>query len=220
MKKQPSKEINLLKPAVVPWEAFEQEVYDFLNRSVHDGSLGLSPNTARVRPKPRYFSRDRGKDIVFDASIEVHPVADPTQLLLLWLFECKDYSHKVPVDDIEEFKAKKDQVHAHKGTIVTRIGFDTGAIEYATSNRIGLGTLRKEEYVTLKASASGGLFGEVVPAFTEYHDGEVGECDTLHHLLVKVLGDFGVLVLPVNLGERRLGSFEGFLAAERPERDS
>jgi len=58
----------------------------------------------------------------------------------VWVWECKNYGHKVPVDDAEEFHAKLEQVGADrtKGTMITPVGFDTGTVEYAKSKGIGL----------------------------------------------------------------------------------
>ncbi len=49
------------------------------------------------------------------------------------------------MDEVEEFHDKMRQVGAHKGTIVTRLGFQSSAITYAKSHRIGLMVLQKEK---------------------------------------------------------------------------
>lgn len=119
--------------------AYEIEVAYAVEAELAQGNLGLDPALATVRRKPSYFSRDRGKDIIFDVSIEVcrKGVSVP---YWVWVWECKNYGHKVPVDDAEEFHAKLEQVGADrtKGTMITPIGFDTGTIEYARSKGIGL----------------------------------------------------------------------------------
>lgn len=119
--------------------AYEIEVAAALEAQLIQGTLGLDPALATVRRKPSYFSSDRKKDIVFDISIEVcrKGVSVP---YLVWVWECKNYSHTVPVDDAEEFHAKLEQVGADrtKGTMITPIGIDKGTIEYARSKGIGL----------------------------------------------------------------------------------
>ena len=71
----------------------------------------------------------------------------------IWIIECKDYpDRRVGVDEVEEFSSKLGQVAAHKGTIVTRKGFQSGAISLATSYKIGLMTLSKSIAVSICAS--------------------------------------------------------------------
>ncbi len=119
--------------------SYELKVEGIVNRRIENGSFGINPKLAKVRHKPPYYSQDRKKDIVFDVSIEVfrRGVAIP---YWIWIWECKDYAHTVPVDDVEEFHAKLDQVGADrtKGTIITPIGFDPGSVEFARTHGIGL----------------------------------------------------------------------------------
>jgi hypothetical protein len=118
---------------------YEQYVLNLLQDELDRGTLGIDPNLTRVRHKPRYFSRDRGKDIIFDVSFEVFRknAAEPHWI---WIWECKNYSHTVPVDDVEEFHSKLSQIGADhtKGTMITPIGFDPGVVEFARSKGIGL----------------------------------------------------------------------------------
>lgn len=120
-------------------EDYEKEVADMVEDELRLGAFGLDPNLGRVIRKPSYFSRDRKRNISFDVSIEVcrKGMADP---YLIWIWECKNYSHSVPVDDVEEFHAKLGQVGADrtKGTMISPIGFDSGSLEFARSKGIGL----------------------------------------------------------------------------------
>lgn len=67
------------------------------------------------------------------------PARDP---LFLWICECKDYTHAVPVDDVEEFKAKLDQIAGKnvKGLFATTAGLQRSALAYARAH--GMGVLR------------------------------------------------------------------------------
>jgi len=58
----------------------------------------------------------------------------------LVLIECKNYGHPVPVDDVEEFFAKVQQVAAAnaKATIASTASFQSGAREFAKSKGMGL----------------------------------------------------------------------------------
>lgn len=127
-------------------KTYEQDVLNMLQDELSRGNLGIDPNLTRVRHKPNYFSRDRGKDIIFDVSFEVFrkTAAEPH---LIWIWECKNYSHTVPVDDVEEFHAKLSQIGADrtKGTMITPVGFDPGAVEFARSKGIGLCRLIPQE---------------------------------------------------------------------------
>jgi predicted helicase len=76
---------------------------------------------------------------------------------VLVLVECKNYKSKVPVDDVEEFHSKLDDIDAQKGILITTIGFQSGAVKAAKCSRIALALLSKEpqpgeiRYVMAKA---------------------------------------------------------------------
>ena len=118
---------------------YEKEVADMVESELKRGTLGIDPNLGRVIRKPSYFSRDRRRNIIFDVSIEVYRKGMDNPYWI-WIWECKNYSHSVPVDDVEEFHAKLSQVGADrtKGTMITPIGFDSGSLEFARSKGIGL----------------------------------------------------------------------------------
>lgn len=119
--------------------AYELEVAKAIEEKLADGSLGLDPAQAKVRHKPAYFSRDRQKDISFDVAVELYRNGS-SEFYWVWVWECKNYSHRVPVEDAEEFHAKLEQVGADrtKGTMVSPIGFEKGTVEYAKAKGIGL----------------------------------------------------------------------------------
>lgn len=86
-----------------------------------------------------YYSKDREKNIFFDVAIEI---AFPGQknFSILMLIECKNYNHKVPVDDAEEFFAKIQQISGAnvKGIIASTNSFQEGTLKYSKSKGIGL----------------------------------------------------------------------------------
>ena len=59
---------------------------------------------------------------------------------MVTLIECKNYSHAVPVDDVEEFFAKAQQVAAGNSKLVlaSTAAFQEGAVKFAKSKGIGL----------------------------------------------------------------------------------
>ena len=118
---------------------YEQDVLNKVQDELNRGNFGIDQNLSRVWHKPKYFSKDRNRHITFDISIEVFR-KDAVKPYWIWIWESKNYSHKVPVDDVEEFHAKLSQVGADctKGSMITPVGFDPGSVEFARSNGIGL----------------------------------------------------------------------------------
>ena len=111
--------------------------------------LGVHAGSATVYHRKKYYSEARKADITVDVSIEVI-MAGTERPFLIWIWECKDYSRSVGIDDIQEFDAKLQQIGANntKGTVITRRGFQRSAIEYAKSRGIGLARLIDEGRVT------------------------------------------------------------------------
>ena len=85
-----------------------------------------------------YEGRITGRKIKVDVSF-VLSIAGGVSLLVL--VECKHYGHRVPVDDVEEFHSKLDDIGAQKGILVTTIGFQEGAVKAARGRRIALALL-------------------------------------------------------------------------------
>lgn len=120
-------------------DALEDEVFKTFKKYLESGELGISSDCAKIFQKKGYYSRDREKDIKVDISIELWPPGS-TNYSLLIVIECKSLAKGVPVDDIEEFKAKLDQIGGKniKGIIVTRSVFQTGSKKYAENQGIAL----------------------------------------------------------------------------------
>lgn len=118
---------------------FEDEVFELFSKLLSRGQLLFNPQLARIYQKRAYYSKDRADDIVVDISIEVY-LPDANQWSLLTVIECKNYTHNVPVDDVEEFSAKLSQIAGHnvKGIVVTSHAFQKGSIKYAESKGIAL----------------------------------------------------------------------------------
>lgn len=129
-------------------DKFEDKVFSEISKLVESGNLGLNPDCCRLFQKKGYYSRDRDSDIIVDISVEVWmPGAD--QWSMLWVCECKDYSGSIPVDDIEEFKAKLNQITGVnvKGLFTTSSAYQKGSLNYARSNGIGLLRLLPEKQI-------------------------------------------------------------------------
>lgn len=95
---------------------------------------------------------------------------------LLVIVECKHYSHRVPVDDVEEFHSKLDDIGAQKGILVTTVGFQDGAVKAARGRRIALALLttssqpREIQYVVNRLCIPGAVHR---PKSTNFFQGNV-----------------------------------------------
>ncbi|WMC12205.1 restriction endonuclease [Oceanimonas pelagia] len=134
---------------VAKGDALEDKTFDLLKEELEKGRLGIDSSSGKIFKKKGYYSKDREKDIIVDISIEVW-LPNATNYSLLWVCECKNYGHKVPVDDVEEFKAKLDQIAGKnvKGVIATKNSFQSGAISYARNQGIGLVRIMPDDQVT------------------------------------------------------------------------
>ena len=88
---------------------FEARVYRALSEELLNERLCVAPKHAKIFRKKAYYSRDRQANIVTDVSVEAY-LPDRERPTLVWIFECKDYAGFIPVDDIEEFHAKLQQI--------------------------------------------------------------------------------------------------------------
>lgn len=124
---------------VAKGNTFEDKVFELIEAELNYDRLGLTPSQARIFKKKGYFSKERNSEIVVDISIEIWP-PHAKNYSLLWVCECKDYSSPVPVSDVEEFKAKLDQIAGKnvKGIIASPNSLQKGALDYARSNGIGV----------------------------------------------------------------------------------
>lgn len=124
---------------VAKGNAFEKRVFEAVKRELEGERLGLSPSTAKVFRKKGYYSAARGTDIVVDVAIEVWP-PDAKNWAVLWVCECKDYSGSIPVNDVEEFRAKLEQIAGVnvKGVLAITGALQDGALTYARSKGIGV----------------------------------------------------------------------------------
>lgn len=120
-------------------DAFEARVYAALAEELRNEKLCVAPRHAKIHRRKAYYSPDRQADITTDVSIEVF-LPDRKRPTLVWVFECKDYTGRVPVDDVEEFHAKLQQIGEDntKGTFVTSGALQKSALTYAESKKIGV----------------------------------------------------------------------------------
>ena len=130
----------------------EIQVYNAVKKMIEKNLFLVSMPNVRVFHNKAYFSKERNDNIIIDVSIEKYLInpdenkdVEPSLIIIL---ECKDYKGSIPVDDVEEFHAKLQQIGADntKGIIIASNAlFQSGAINYAKSNGITLASLFDEE---------------------------------------------------------------------------
>lgn len=129
-------------------DKFENKSYDLIEKAIENGELGISKNSAKVFRQKGYYSPSREKEIIFDLAIEIWPKG-AERYTLLYLIECKSSpkGHKVPVDDVEEFHTKFNQVSAGavKGVMITDSKFQSGGVTFAKNKRMMLIEVDKED---------------------------------------------------------------------------
>ncbi|MFM9884027.1 MAG: ImmA/IrrE family metallo-endopeptidase [Burkholderiales bacterium] len=119
--------------------ALERQIRDLFQTEIDADRFWAKKKNCKVFWKKGYYSKDRGTEIIFDVSIEVY-LPGAREYSSLVLIECKNYEHRVPVDDVEEFYAKVQQVAAAnaKAVIASTASFQSGAREFAKSKGMGL----------------------------------------------------------------------------------
>ena len=123
----------------VKGDKLESIIFTLFEREIRQGRFFADPSNCQVFSKKGYYSRDREKEIIFDVSVEVYLPGQTTYSILV-LIECKNYNHPVPVDDVEEFYSKIQQVSGAniKGIIASTNSFQEGAVTFSRSKGIGL----------------------------------------------------------------------------------
>jgi hypothetical protein len=120
-------------------DAFEKQVYDAILKEINSERLGVLPHSCQLYRKKAYYSEARKSNIIVDLSIEV-TLASANKLSFLWIWECKDLAKPIPVDDVEEFHAKLEQIGSDniKGGIAVTGGLQKSALSYANSKGIAV----------------------------------------------------------------------------------
>jgi len=118
---------------------FENKVFHYFQEELQSENLFVPSKTSKIFKKKHYFSKDREGFITTDISIETF-IPNSTQYSLLTIIECKDYAQSIPVDDIEEFHAKVQQVAGNnvKAIFTTSAALQRSAIAFARSKKIAV----------------------------------------------------------------------------------
>lgn len=124
---------------VLKGNQFEDKIFDLLQNEVEKGTIPLLLQCCKFQRKPKYYSKDREKPIEFDISIEVTPVG-AENYQLLYIVECKNYSCKISIDNVEEFVEKVNQVSGKnvKAVFVFSGELQSGVHTYAKNKGVML----------------------------------------------------------------------------------
>jgi len=114
---------------------------------------------------------------------------------ILLLVECKRYSRRVGIDDVMEFAGRIDDLAAHKGILVTTVGFERGAIRFAKSRGIALVLAAECGWISKVAYISPEGYKHLAEAYRH-------RLKDRRQLIPKLLTDyFGITRFPDDLNE-------------------
>jgi Zn-dependent peptidase ImmA (M78 family) len=128
---------------------FEEKVFLIIRELLDNDDFFVNGKRSYIYRGKKYYSEDRKDYIVVDISIETF-LEKADKYSMLTIIECKNYKNKgIPVDDIEEFDSKLNQLGEHntKGIIITNSFFQKSAINIAVSKKIGLGRIDDKKEV-------------------------------------------------------------------------
>lgn len=120
-------------------DALEVAVFNLLKAQIDGDRFFTRKDCCRIFHRKGYYSEKRKKNIIFDISIEVS-LPGFTDYSVLILVECKNYAKTVPVDDVEEFSAKIEQVGEArtKGIFISNNALQSSALSYCKAQGMGV----------------------------------------------------------------------------------
>lgn len=120
-------------------DKLEDKIFELFKDDISKGRFWAKKECCKIYKKKGYYSKDRKKNIIFDVSIEIFLPSQKTYSSLV-LIECKNYNHKVPVDDVEEFFMKAQQISGGniKTIVVSTNAFQEGTFNFSESKGVGL----------------------------------------------------------------------------------
>lgn len=143
---------------------FEEKSYYLIEQAIKNSDLSFIPEHCTLHRKKKYHNLIREKDVIFDLVIEVkHP--DAIKPTILCIIECKNYSnHSVPVDDLEEFSYKLQNIKGYtpKGIVITNNKFQSGAFKVAENTGIMLIEVDEDNYtIVLRKNLKSHMIEEI-----------------------------------------------------------
>ncbi len=161
-------------------KSFEDKFYELIRDELENERLPFKSKYCKLYKQKGYYSKDRESEIKIDISIEIN---FPNQLFLLVAFECKNYNHRIPVNDIEEFDSKLRQIEGLnvKGIFVSSSSFQKGAYNFAKNKRIGLIRLLNDNKLKWELSRTVSLFTNEKANINYEHIEEILTTDEFIH---------------------------------------
>ena len=113
---------------------FELKSLEIIKKVIEEEQLGHLINYLQIFQKKEYYSHKRKGNIKFDLTIEVWPPG-ANRYVMIYIVECKDYATRVPVNKIEDFHSKLQQVGGVnvKGIFITNSPLQKGGFNFAES---------------------------------------------------------------------------------------
>lgn len=127
-------------------DKFENQVFELFSDMLKNEDLYISGKNSKIFKKKPYYSKTRDGNIITDISIETYlPGVDDYSILTI--IECRNLSKTVPIDDIEEFDSKLNQIGEHntKGILISKLGFQRSTLTFAKSKKISLVRIKDTE---------------------------------------------------------------------------
>lgn len=120
-------------------DVLEIAVFNLLKAQIDADRFFARKECCLIFRRKGYYSEKRKANIVFDISIEIS-LPGATDYSVLVLIECKNYAKAVPVDDVEEFFAKIEQVGEAntKGIFISNNAVQSSALSYCKSQGMGV----------------------------------------------------------------------------------
>ena len=125
-------------------DKLEIKIFNILKRLLDNEEFYFSGKRSKIYLKKPYYSALTKNKIIVDVAIETFlPNMDTYSILTV--FECKNYETKIPVEKIRVFQTVLNEIGAHKGIIVSKLGFQKGVKDTAKVANIGLCVVNKNE---------------------------------------------------------------------------
>ena len=118
-------------------DAFEERVFKIFQKLLQAEALPINCKRSQIYRKKKYISKESKKEIVFDIAIESF-MPDSEEIANLTLIECKDYASPIEDSKIRDFIFRMHEVGANKGYFFTTSRFQSGVLEIAKTNHVGL----------------------------------------------------------------------------------
>lgn len=121
-------------------DILENEAIGIIKKLIDEKRLGLLKECIKIYTKKekKYPSKLKGRsDVEFDLTVEVWAPNAP-KYSMIYIFECKNYNHRVPIIQIKKFHSDILETHGvnAKGVLISNFPLQKGAFEYAEANDI------------------------------------------------------------------------------------